>query len=60
MMQIEKNDRWYSLELRQLRTFRAVSENLSFTRAAGELGYVQSSVTAQIQNLERELGRAAL
>ena len=44
------------MELRQLRTFRAVAENLSFTRAAGELGYVQSSVTVQIQNLEKELG----
>ncbi|MGB3635614.1 MAG: LysR family transcriptional regulator [Rubrobacteraceae bacterium] len=43
------------MDLRQLRTFRAVAENLSFTRAAGELGYVQSSVTAQIQGLEREL-----
>ncbi len=44
------------MELRQLKTFRAVAENLSFTRAAGELGYVQSSVTAQIQTLEKELG----
>ena len=44
------------MELRQLRTFRAVAENLSFTRAAGQLGYVQSSVTAQIQALEKELG----
>ena len=44
------------MELRQLKTFRAVAENLSFTRAAGELGYVQSSVTAQIQGLEKELG----
>ncbi|CAN5643571.1 LysR family transcriptional regulator [soil metagenome] len=44
------------MELRQLRTFRAVAENLSFTRAAGELGYVQSSVTVQVQNLEKELG----
>ncbi len=44
------------MELRQLRTFRAVAENLSFTRAAVELGYVQSSVTVQVQSLEKELG----
>lgn len=44
------------MELRQLKTFRAVAENLSFTRAAGQLGYVQSSVTAQVQGLEKELG----
>lgn len=44
------------MELRQLRTFRAVGRSLSFTRAAAELGYVQSSITAQVQALERELG----
>jgi DNA-binding transcriptional LysR family regulator len=44
------------MELRQVRTFRAVAEELSFSRAAARLGYVQSSVSAQVSALERELG----
>jgi DNA-binding transcriptional LysR family regulator len=44
------------MELRQLHTFTAVAEQLSFTRAAEALSYAQSSVTAQIQALEAELG----
>jgi DNA-binding transcriptional LysR family regulator len=44
------------MELRQLATFRTVAATLNFTRAAEALGYVQSSVTAQIQALEEELG----
>lgn len=44
------------MELRQLATFAAVARDLNFTRAAEELGYAQSSVTAQIQALEAELG----
>ncbi len=44
------------MELRQLETFRAVATQLSFTRAAVALDYAQSSVTAQIQALEQELG----
>jgi DNA-binding transcriptional LysR family regulator len=44
------------MELRQVRTFRAVAEELSFSRAAAKLGYVQSSVSAQVGALERELG----
>jgi DNA-binding transcriptional LysR family regulator len=44
------------LELRQVRTFRVVAEELSFSRAAARLGYVQSSVSAQVAALERELG----
>ncbi len=45
-----------TMELRQLRTFRMVATTLNFTRAAASLDYVQSSVTAQIQALEEELG----
>lgn len=44
------------MELRQLKTFHTVATTLSFTKAANELGYVQSSITAQIQALEKELG----
>jgi DNA-binding transcriptional LysR family regulator len=43
-------------ELRQLRTFQAVAARQSVTRAATVLGYAQSSVTAQIQALEEDLG----
>lgn len=46
------------MELRHLLTFIAVVEAGSFTKAAAALGYVQSSVTAQIQALETELGTA--
>ena len=44
------------LDLRELKTFRAVAAEKSFTRAARELNYAQSSVTAQVQSLEEELG----
>ena len=44
------------MELRQVETFRAVAEELSFSRAAHRLGYVQSSVSAQIAALEQDLG----
>jgi DNA-binding transcriptional LysR family regulator len=44
------------MELRQVETFLAVAEELSFSRAASRLGYVQSSVSAQVASLERELG----
>jgi DNA-binding transcriptional LysR family regulator len=46
------------VELRQMTTFLMVARHLSFTRAAHELGYVQSSVTAQIKALESDLGVA--
>jgi DNA-binding transcriptional LysR family regulator len=44
------------MELRHLATFRAVARSLSFTRAAAELGYVQSALTAHVKALEAELG----
>ncbi|MDX6641831.1 MAG: hypothetical protein QOF12_2842 [Solirubrobacteraceae bacterium] len=44
------------MELRQLRTFVAVAEEQSFTRAAERLHVVQSAVSATLQTLERELG----
>ena len=44
------------MELRHLRTFREVARGLSFTRAARELGYVQSAVTSHVKALEADLG----
>jgi DNA-binding transcriptional LysR family regulator len=44
------------MEFRHLNTFRTVATGLSFTRAATQLGYVQSAVTSHIKALEDELG----
>lgn len=44
------------MELRLLVTFEKVATVLSFTRAAAELNYAQSSVTAQVRALEDALG----
>lgn len=44
------------MEFRQLRTFRTVATVLNFNRAAEQLHYAQSTVSAQIQALENDLG----
>ena len=44
------------MELRHLRYFVAVAEDLSFTKAAAKLHLAQPSLTRQIHNLEEEIG----
>jgi DNA-binding transcriptional LysR family regulator len=44
------------MEIRQLKTFKTVAQLLSFNQAAKHLHYAQSSISAQIQALEEELG----
>ena len=44
------------MEIRQLEYFVAVAEEGNFTRAAGRVHISQSGVSAQIQQLERDLG----
>ncbi|MET8220128.1 LysR family transcriptional regulator [Streptomyces hirsutus] len=44
------------MDIRQLTTFQKAATLLSFSRAAAELNYAQSSVTGQIRGLENTLG----
>ncbi|HEY3426894.1 MAG TPA: LysR family transcriptional regulator [Negativicutes bacterium] len=44
------------MDIKQIRAFLAVASLNSFTQAAEQLGYAQSSITAQIQLLEKEVG----
>lgn len=43
------------MDIKNIRTFIRVAELMNFTKAAQELGYAQSTVTSQIQQLEDEL-----
>lgn len=47
------------MELRQLEYLVAVAAEANFTKAAKRLHVAQPAVSAQIQKLERELGRRA-
>jgi DNA-binding transcriptional LysR family regulator len=42
------------MEFRQLKTFVTTVKHLSFTKAANDLGYAQSTITGHIQALEEE------
>lgn len=44
------------MDFRQLNTFLTIGKLQSFTAAANELGYAQSTITTQIKTLEDELG----
>ena len=44
------------MDIKNIETFLRVAELENFTKAAEELSYAQSTVTAQIQQLEQELG----
>jgi len=45
-----------NVELRHLRSFLVLAEELNFTRAAGRLHMVQQALSAQMRQLEDELG----
>jgi DNA-binding transcriptional LysR family regulator len=45
-----------ALDLRELAAFREVARLSSFSQAALRLGYVQSSISAQVQALEADVG----
>lgn len=49
-----------AMELRQLKHFVAVAEELHFTRAAAKVHVVQSTLSASISSLEQELGTSLL
>jgi DNA-binding transcriptional LysR family regulator len=47
---------WQAIEIREIRVFLALAEELHFGRAAARLGLTQSRVSQSVQALERKLG----
>lgn len=43
------------MDTKQLKTFRTIAKNLSFSKTAEELNFAQSTISAQIRSLENEL-----
>jgi DNA-binding transcriptional LysR family regulator len=50
------DERIMSMDVRLLKAFVTVASLHNFTKAAEQLGYAQSTITSQIQLLEKELG----
>ncbi|WP_163511145.1 LysR family transcriptional regulator [Fodinicola acaciae] len=48
---------WESIELREIRVFLALAQELHFTRTAQRLGLTQARVSQSLRQLERKLGR---
>src|SRR3569832_1560288 len=44
------------MDLKELKTFQAILQEGNFSKAAAKLNYAQSTITNQIQRLEKELG----
>src|SRR3712207_9415923 len=47
---------WRAVELRELRVFLVLAEELHFGRTADRLGLTQSRVSQSVRDLERKLG----
>ena len=47
---------WESVELREIRVFLALAEELHFGRTAQRLGLTQSRVSQTLRQLERKMG----